>query len=102
MITSTSLNLCMISMLRIIRIYSEGFVNVIALRKVFELEQTFYFKIYKIYRIHLPQPCSFHSHPPLDHLSLLFWLLLAPSFAQSPVDTLQSFHLHSLQGPMLI
>lgn len=35
---SASLNLCMISMLRIVRIYSEAFVNVIALREMFELE----------------------------------------------------------------
>lgn len=33
---SASLNLCMLSVYRIIRIYSEFFVNVIALGKMFE------------------------------------------------------------------
>lgn len=99
---SASSNLCMISVLKIVRIYSEAFVNVIALRKVFELESTVYFKIYKIYRIHLPQPGSFHPHPPLGHLSSFSGCFSPHPLPKALLTYFRVFHLHSLQGPILI
>lgn len=52
--------------------------------------------------MHFPQPCSFHPHPPLDHLSSSSGCFSLHPLPKALLTYFKVFHLHSLQGPMLI